>query len=77
MISEIKLFPNAFEITEFWFTVEVEAEAFEIAELWFKQKPLLFFNMWFLSLLSERRLSLESCLAIFHPRASCLETGGQ
>ena len=36
MIIEIKLFPNAFEITEFWFTVEVEAEAFEIAELRFK-----------------------------------------
>ena len=36
MIVEIELFPNAFEITEFWFTVEVEAEAFEIVELRFK-----------------------------------------
>ena len=39
-----------------------------------KKTPLVF-NLQFLLLLSERGLSPESYLAIFHPRASCLQTG--
>ena len=38
-----------------------------------KKTPLVF-NLQFLLLLSERDLSPESCLAICHPKASCLQT---
>ena len=41
----------------------------------YKGTTLLFFNLWLLLLLSERGLSLESCLAICHSRAGCLQIG--
>ena len=37
----------------------------------FVTKEKLFFNLWFLLLLTERMLSPESCLSICHSRASC------
>ena len=37
-----------------------------------KGKTQFFLSLQFLLLLSERALSPESCLAIFHVRASCL-----
>ena len=43
--------------------------------VYYKGKTPLSFNLQFLLLLSERELIPERCLAICHPRASCLLTG--
>ena len=64
MISD---FPNnAFEAAEFL------VHCWPNSCFMFVTKEKLFFNLWFLLLLSERMLSPESYLAICHSRANCL-----
>ena len=66
MITYLNFFSNnGFETAEFWCIVGT------ILRLLQREKST-FLYLQFLLLFNERRLSPESCLVIYHLRASCL-----
>ena len=72
IISDFKIFTKMF-LRQLNFRV---LSFFQLLYVNCKGKSQFFFNLQFLLLLNERGLSPESCLAICHPRVSCLQAAG-